>query len=273
MSDRPPHRGDTPSVEVLVSTMNRVAPPSVLPEMEDVDLPDVLVINQCTQIQAPAPIEGERWRMLSVAERGLSRSRNLALDRARGDLLVFADDDVRFLPSASHTVRLAFARVPDAAILTFQFLDATTGRLAKDYRAGPARHTGRTISGVSSIEIAVRRSAIGALRFDTRFGLGSALPSGEEAIFLADALRRGLHVGYWPEPICTHPGMGSGYGDWTRDYAMVKGAVARRIYPRAWPGAILYFAVTKRRFYGACLSTPGFVTAAVSGALHAASDT
>jgi hypothetical protein len=49
-----------------------------------------------------------------------------------------------------------------------------------------------------------------ALFFDLDFGLGSLYPSGEEYIFLTDALKLGLNVGYFPVVIGIHPDSSSG---------------------------------------------------------------
>ena len=55
---------------------------------------DLLIINQCdkddyTEIE----VNGHIWRMISTTERGLSKSRNMALKNAKGDICLLADDD------------------------------------------------------------------------------------------------------------------------------------------------------------------------------------
>ena len=70
----------------------------------------------------------------------------------------------------------------------------------------------KSIMKVSSIEIAFRINSIKIknLKFDEKFGLGTNNPTGEEAIFLSDALKQGLKILYIPLPIVFHPKESSG---------------------------------------------------------------
>jgi hypothetical protein len=235
-----------PIVQVLLATMNRQRPPDVLGRFGPNDeRPEVLVVNQCTEIEPPDELREPGLRMVSVKEHGLSRSRNLALAEAVGDLLVLSDDDLSYDPALADIVRRGFARFPRAAVVTFQFRNSGTGRLAKAYRGSARLHNALSVGGVSSIEMALRRDRLGGLRFDERFGVGGGIPTGEEAIFLADVLRAGQEVAYWPEPLCEHPGMGSGHSEWRELDARRKGAVLRRMYPIGWPAVVLGFTVAK----------------------------
>ena len=58
---------------------------------------DVLVINQADGEDIEEQVEnGQRIRMFTTNERGLSRSRNMALKYAEGDICVLCDDDEIF---------------------------------------------------------------------------------------------------------------------------------------------------------------------------------
>lgn len=256
-----------PEVELLVACMNRREPPPVLARFApSAERPALLVINQCTEIEPPPDIDAEGLRMISVREQGLSRSRNRALEHARGELLAFCDDDVEYLPSALATLRRGFAAHPRAAIVTFQFLARETGRPFKRYAPAPFEHGPLSVAAVSTIEIAFRRERAAHLRFDERFGLGAGLASGEENIWLRDALRAGLRAGYFPEPLCDHPGLPTGHRAWTAADARAKGALLRRMYPRAWPAMVGGFCVLKYPLYRERLSAPRFLLEAVQGA-------
>ena len=86
---------------------------------------------------------------------------------------------------------------------------------------------------VSSIEIAFRRDRIiqNKLYFDLRFGLGSDFPTGEEVIFLSDALKMNLKIKYIPKVIVIHPAQSSG-GAYTNNPKLIqaKGAMFYRIF-------------------------------------------
>jgi len=85
---------------------------------------------------------------------------------------------------------------------------------------------------VASVEIAFKRNSINKthLRFDENFGLGALFPTGEENIFLADALDKGLKLLYIPIPIVTHPPESSGQDYDNIKLVQAKGAMFERIF-------------------------------------------
>ena len=247
--------------------MNCREPPNLLADFSAADeRPAVLVINQCPGGELPALLETPTLRMISVQDRGLAKSRNLALDAARGELLVLADDDLRYLPSALATVREAFAAHPDATAITFQFLNSDTGQPYKRYPPRGFRHNLRTIASVSSVEIALRRERLGSLRFDPAHGLGARFPSAEEGVFLADLLHAGHKLYYWPAPLCSHPGQTSGHTQWSPAIAEAKGAAFARMYRGRWPLVAAWFALRKYPLYKQHLGLGAFALHSVRGA-------
>lgn len=131
---------------------------------------------------------------------GLSANRNLALDKATADLVMYADDDIRFTPECFDTIFDTFAAHPG---LDVAFFCASTyrGKPLKNYPAAETDITALPDTySISTIEMVCRRASIkGRVRFDERFGLGTKfLTCGEEDVWLADALRAGLRMRYFP---------------------------------------------------------------------------
>ena len=131
---------------------------------------------------------------MRLATAGLARSRNAALDSARGAILFFADDDVVHPPSAPEGIRRFFAENPGLDLFVGRSLDPD-GRPRK--RPLPRRRLTRlNAARASSHEIAVRLAPVRAagIRFDEGFGIGAgtAATLGEEYVFLADCLAAGL---------------------------------------------------------------------------------
>jgi len=134
---------------------------------------------------------------------GLSVNRNLALDKATADIVMYADDDAHLLPETPRTVLQHFEQ--DASLDVAFFCASTyTGKPLKSYPqeefdvlAMPASYS------ISALEMACRRVKVqGKIRFDERFGLGTKfLTCGEEEIWLEDALRAKLKIRYFPEKI------------------------------------------------------------------------
>ncbi len=131
---------------------------------------------------------------------GLSANRNLAIEKATADILLFADDDTRILPDAIDVVERIFSESPSLDIAFFR-ASTYTGKLLKDYPEEEIDFKKIPESyAISTIEMACRRESIqGCLRFDERFGLGTKfLTCGEEEIWFQDALRAGLQMHYFP---------------------------------------------------------------------------
>lgn len=134
---------------------------------------------------------------------GLSANRNLALDKATADIIMYADDDAHLLPDTPQIVTQRFQDNPD---LDVAFFCATTytGKPLKKYPEEeftvlemPTEYT------ISALEMACRRNKVqGKIRFDERFGLGTKfLTCGEEEVWVKDAIRAKLNMRYFPEKI------------------------------------------------------------------------
>jgi glycosyltransferase involved in cell wall biosynthesis len=208
----------------------------------------VLVIDQTDSEARLVEDDRSATRVYETGERGLSKSRNRALSLAEGDICLIADDDISLLPEYRERILAEFRAAPDADIITFQIRTPDGSYFKDNYEAQPKWHTLRSIMRVCSIEIAFRRDRVlkSGISFDERFGLGAAFPTGEEAIFLADAMRHGLKVRYVPVPIVVHGRESSG-GAFARNPRLIraKGAMFLRVFGIWGLPISLLFAVQK----------------------------
>lgn len=163
--------------------------------------------------------------------RGLSVSRNIAIDASGSDVCLIADDDTVILPEAFDRVREVFAAADAPDIALFRIVGKN-----KKYPSSPVRVSRRLPRGywVTSSEIAFRtRSVGGKLRFRPDFGLGAPrFTAAEEAFFIADALRLGLTVDMVPVGICIQPSPSSGERPYAPDggFAASQGAYIRYVH-------------------------------------------
>lgn len=221
--------------QVLISTMNNKFHSRKL----SLSFP-YLVINQITENDLPASCD---THTINTTSKGLSISRNLALQYASSHICLLSDDDLTYLPNLGNKVIEAFNSYPDADIITFKIINAD-GSDYKDYSKVPFYHNHRTIMKVSSVEIGFRRNIVDdGIFFDENFGLGAKWPTGEENIFLSDALKNGKKILYCPIEIVCHPQLSSGFDYNNKRLAYAKGAMLHRIF--SWKGYILciFFAV------------------------------
>lgn len=133
---------------------------------------------------------------------GLSNNRNQALSHARADIVLYADDDTRLTADAFDIIFATFAQHPDVDVAFFQ-VSSYIGRWLKDYPDAATPLPYPLPYHVSTIEMAFRRVKVqGKVRFDERFGLGTKfLTSGEEEIWVYDAVRAGLALHFFPSKI------------------------------------------------------------------------
>jgi glycosyltransferase involved in cell wall biosynthesis len=139
-------------------------------------------------------------RPLYEAQQGVAHARNLALAHANGDWLVWTDDDVRFAPGWLNAIKSACAEYPQASafggvvapwfpVAPDPDLLAAFPSLANGFCGTNHGPTARPLTDdehLFTVNMACRRSAIGAERFNTTLGrIGSKQGGGVDTEFLA----------------------------------------------------------------------------------------
>lgn len=213
--------------------------------------------------------ERDDFRIARSATRGLGLNRKLCLAAATAPLVLAADDDLRYTPEGLLGVIEAFDSRPKRDLLTFRY--ATDGKEKRypdaecDLREAPRNYY------VSCVEIAFRREA--ALRagvdFNPWFGVASLFPSGEDALFVEEAMRKGLSCAFVPATVCFHPGDSTGIRR-RNDPAFIeaKAAIISHIHPIDWPLRMAAHAMREAGGEGR-LSRMAYVRAWLSGVAKA----
>lgn len=221
-----------------------------------------------TRIAMPPPVEGLLWAVLAqeapevwpaewasrkdvtlhrLPDRGLSKSRNAGLDLVETDLMLVADDDLAF--NTEGILALAARMTADPGLVLCTGIvtrpHAIHSKLAQDWKVFRA---GRIMSS----EIMIRRSRLTALglRFDEDFGLGTATPTGEEYILLADVLKAGGRATYEPILLARHPNESTGQNWDDSDLVTARFRVIDRVFGRLALPMRLAFAWRHRQKLG-----------------------
>jgi glycosyltransferase involved in cell wall biosynthesis len=168
---------------------------------------DGVVVNQCdTENAVEIPFdnaEGDscKIKFISTKERGLSKSRNMAIRNSRADLCLIADDDECLDTNYPQTIIKAFQDYPEADVIAFDF--TMGGNPQKNYGKEVKKIGYLSALRISSVQIAFRRQLImeKGICFDEEMGAGTGHGSGEENKFLYDCLRNGLNILFVPEHI------------------------------------------------------------------------
>lgn len=219
MEEKKDSSAQAPYLEVLISTMG----PEGLARVEALLPSPVAGIGYVISCQDPesaikdGDTESLRKRA-DVALRiykdvGLSRNRNHALDMARAEIVVIADDDVEYYTDALKKIATIMQTEPTLDVISFRY----EGPGQKIYPPGE-HDLAHPYPGYNpaSIELGFRRESLRNhdMRFSELAGLGAPyLKSGEESIFLARCLQKGLRGKFVPVTVCRHENQSTGMRD------------------------------------------------------------
>ena len=162
------------------------------------------------QEDIPQSLIRDDVQIVTIKGKGLSRNRNNALEYAKSDICLIADDDVIYDISGIERLCQYYENNPDIDLIAFQFSSNSSKKkypsMDFDLRKSPKGYS------VSSIEISFRREKVqGKLFFNELLGLGSPMcDSGEENLFILDCLNLDLNCHYYPFSIVFHEGESTG---------------------------------------------------------------
>lgn len=215
---------------------------------------DAVVINQCDEeiedIVCRRSVNGsdQAVKYVKTKQRGLSRSRNLAIEKADADICILCDNDVVYEDNYEELILKEFEKRPDADIIVFY--------IKRKEKPVPNYETARKMNYLSvlkifSPEIAFRRECISDLRFNEDFGAGSnKYIMGEENIFLYDALKKGKNVYYVPIKIAELKEVESTwFSDYDERFFISRGANYAAM-SKPWSHFLIWqFALRKKSLY------------------------
>jgi hypothetical protein len=189
-----------------------------------------------------------KTQLVELKSKGVAKSRNAALKYASGKYLIFGDDDISFDEKGISQLIEHFEANPECAIILAQTTDET-GTLRKSYPNKRANLTKYNSAKAATYEMMIRLDAIRekGITFDENFGAGADNYLGDEYIFIADALNRGLKGVFLPVTVAIHPKDSSG-SDWgTRRDLTARAAVFTRVFGVTAPIFRALFLVKSRK--------------------------
>ena len=197
--------------------------------------------------------------MINSFDVGLSKSRNLALHHAKGDICLIADDDVRFAPGFEQHIIAAYEKYPDASVICFQ-TETTEGKLYSNYAENAHRLTGRNIKKILSIEVSFKPDAIRNKNstFNEWFGLGGMFEDSETFLFLRDLVKKRINAFFYPAVIVIHESHSSSDEAGSNRIIYAKMARFYKMYKtRAYLLLLKYVFFLWRKQYITCRELPG----------------
>ena len=234
-------------LQVLVSTMNNKY--SLVEEMGIAS--DCVIVNQCDQDgRSCFDINGHNVKWIDSNQRGLSRSRNLALMNSDADICLIADDDLIYVGDYQKKILDCFEKEQGYSLIVF--IVEGINKVFKKYSPRERELNFFTAMQVSSVQIAFRRQCLisNGIFFREDFGAGAKYPMGEENILLSECLRHGLRIKYVPIKIANlYMGDSSWFKGYDQKYLYSQGAIYSAMSERVYLLLIILFAVRKRKIF------------------------
>ena len=166
-------------VEVLLSVMNIENEQQYKNKIVQNNIKGkVVAINQIKKEENIFNIIDKKQRIFSYKEKGASNSRNRLLEKAEGDICIFADDDTKYEDNYENIIKEEFEKNPKADIIIF-FVQNENSKREKNKKIGNKKINKLDAMRVRTYEIAIRKETIKKInelkiKFDTNFG-----PTGE----------------------------------------------------------------------------------------------
>ena len=182
----------------------------------------IVVLNGPENEQFAQAVSKFPVRLLNEPRRGVSIARNYAVPRAKGDILVFVDDDVTVGPKWLDEMINGFAD-PDVACVTGRVIPAgtlsfTAERVARYYNSERAL-SGWTLDASNpnwyqqiigepvgfGCNMAFRKSFLEKqCLFPVDLGAGSIIGGGDEFYMYVQVVKRGFRIRHTPTAAVTH---------------------------------------------------------------------
>lgn len=238
------------SVQALISTMNQID--NLLVKRLKINS-DCIILNQCNE-NSEIILEDELFniKIINSETRGLSKSRNLLIKNASGNICLIGDDDLEYVDNYEKIIKEQFDKYPNADIIAFQ-VEGIEEKF-KDYPKKERKLNLITSMKVASVEIAFRLNRVkeNNIMFNEKFGSGAEYCMGEENIFLFECIRKGLKIQYVPIKIANlHMGDSSWFNGFNEKYFIDRGASFYAMSSKLALLLILQFAIRKYSLYKA----------------------
>ena len=186
------------SVQLLVSCVEKNIPELV--EKMNVEGPAVIV-NQCKENKDEQYTEKNfKVNAYYRAERGVGRSRNLALSKADTDICLFSDEDIVYNTGYVKLIEEEFAAHPEADGILFQ-VEVDPSR--KTYQNDSWGKVGLLNCGrYPAYSMAFRREKLvqTGVQFSLLFGGGAPYSNGEDSLFISQLIKAGMQI--YKSPVC-----------------------------------------------------------------------
>lgn len=218
---------------------------------------DAVIVNQGNNENKYAfeTADGYRVNVIESRGRGVGKSRNMALEEADSEIVLFSDDDIVYSEGYAGRVLKAFDSEPGADIIMFN-VDVREERRTyfNNRRKNVYKwNVGRYPAYAAAARLDRIRKA--NVRFSLLFGGGAEYSCGEDSLFFMDCLKAGLKIKAFPDVIGQELAREStwfhGYND---KFFIDRGVLFYFLYGWLAPLWGIRFVMAKKKLYGSSVS-------------------
>jgi len=207
-----------------------------------------IIINQCERNGQQTITNNDRKiTYIETTDRGLSKSRNMAIEHSQADICIFCDNDVEYLNGYEDLILEEYQKHPEYDMIIFHVESVIN---PVPCYPSPRKISYLTSGKIISYEISFKRDNIRNIRLNERIGAGTKFRMGEENAFLYDCLRQGLKIYYVPKQIAKLRYEPSTWDDgFNKDFFISRGASFQAMTSHFSFLLIVQYAIRKYRLY------------------------
>lgn len=179
-------------LEMLISAVNAV-PEELLNKMK----PECngILMNQCS-VDKDETVDYKdcRFKVLCRNQRGVGKSRNLALDHASAEILLFCDEDIEYDEGYAAKILDEFGKHPEADLIVFNLRVCPERRTYWNEGFQKIHWYNRGRYGACSVALRKDKLEKAGVRFSELFGGGAKYSNGEDSLFLKECADAGIQM-------------------------------------------------------------------------------
>lgn len=235
------------NIEVLVATMNQKD--SSLYERMNLNT-NAVFANQSDEYKYDEFYKHEKvLKIITTLDRGVGKNRNNAILYSTGDICVFADDDMTYVDDYEKIIKNAFEEIPDADIIIFNIETIGTVTRSRRINSKIKRLHKFNILNYGAARISVKREVLMKknIWFSLLYGGGAPYSSGEDSLFLIEAINKGMKIYAYPAKIANvKQETSTWFNGYTEKYFRDRGIWIANAFPVIKRGICFYYSYKLR---------------------------
>ncbi len=192
------------NVEVLVSAVDCSDVRQLIKKMNIQT--DAIIVNQCNHIgYDEIKFKNKKIKFYSFSERGVGLSRNNALMRATGDIVLFADDDEVLEDNYEEKIISEFEKNNKADMIVFDIFTINKINRGSNFNIkGKKRVHKYNCLRYGAVRFALKLNVVrkNNIYFSLLFGGGCKYGSGEDSLFIYECIEKKLNIYTSSKIIC-----------------------------------------------------------------------